>query len=248
MNLLKDFIEKNKKTTLDNLPEIIEEQHGKKILKMTSVLSDFMTQVHEEEKLIILIDIVGFSKSSTRDQVYKIYLFQSYLTKKILTNKIATSGKIHISHFVPTGDGCYIVADKCDENSALKFLISIVSGFRKIENKDKIELSIRASALIGKVVPFFDMARHFNYIGEGMNEASRILSGGQNILEKEFLKENPDQAGKEKLFSRNSLYLGDSLVSSLENFTESYSQLYKFENVPDKHGLTRNITVLQGIL
>ena len=236
-------------TDSSSFAKAITELHTEKILKMTNNLPNFMAQVHEEEKFIILIDIVGFSKDTTRNQVYKIYLFQRYLTSQILTNTIASCGKIRISHFVPTGDGCYIVADKCNPDTALSFLISLVSGFKNIQTENALSLSIRASALFGSVVPFFDMARHLNYIGEGMNEAARILSGGQKVLEEMYLSEHPGALyGDEKKYSRNSLFLGDSLAESIEEYKEDCTNLLHFADVADKHGKKRNVTVLQGIL
>ncbi|MCR4734961.1 MAG: hypothetical protein K5829_08165 [Treponema sp.] len=253
MKELSNFISGEKSLLSGNidfssLPQIISDIHSEKILKMTGVFSNFMTEVHEEEKLIILTDIVGFSKDSTRNQVYKIYLFQRYLTSQILTNKISSRSKIKISHFVPTGDGCYIIADKCDSETALSFLISLVSGFKNVKTENNISLSIRASALFGKVVPFFDMAKHLNYIGEGMNEAARILSCGQKELENQYLSNHSGALyGDEKKYSRNSLYLGDSLIENIANYKDKCRELFSFQNLADKHGLKRNVTVLQGI-
>lgn len=239
----------NSSADFSSIPQLLSDFHSEKILTMTGSFSNFMAEVHEEEKLVILIDIVGFSKDSTRNQVYKIYLFQRFLGNQILTNKIASRGKIRISHFVPTGDGCYIVADKCDSRTALNFLITLLSGFKKIKLENGLSISLRASALIGTVVPFFDMAHHLNYIGEGMNEAARILSGGQKALEEKYLSEHQEAAkGEEKLYSRNSLYLGDSLTDGLEEFREDYTDFFSFPQVADKHGMKRNISVLQDVL
>ncbi|MCR5188583.1 MAG: hypothetical protein K6C97_06570 [Treponema sp.] len=229
----------------NSISQFIGEQHNKNVLKMTGTFSNL---VKEEEKLIILIDIVGFSKDSTRDQVYKIYLFQHFLANKIVSNKIANKGKIHISHFVPTGDGSYIITEKCQPDYALTFLTNLISGFKNYKPEGNLSLSIRASALIGKVVPFIDIARHINYIGQGMNEAARILSYGQKALEEKFLEENPDaEKGQEKLYSRNSLFLGDSLAEALDNYKDACNEILTFNNLADKHGLTRNVSVLQGI-
>ena len=86
------------------------------------------------------------------------------------------------------------------------------------------------------------------FVGEGMNEASRILSGGQAALEEKFRSENPDaEPSQIKLYSRNSLYLGNGLMEAAENFKDKCSSIYKFYGVPDKHGMKRDITVLQGL-
>ncbi len=254
---------------LAQIQQNITDYRNDRILKMSQAVPNFATDVKEEEKLIILIDIVGFSKDTTRNQVYKIYLFQRYLMGHVFSNKLSFNEKIKINHFVPTGDGCYIVAEKCSPEAALDFLITVISGFKEIKTEESGALALRASALFGKVVPFLDMARHLNYIGEGMNEAARILSGGQKILEDTFIKDHLNLGGgllktvmnneailangkekleaEAKLFSRNSLYLGDSLAENLEAYKEACTKIYSFPSVADKHGMKRNVTVLQGI-
>ena len=226
----------------DIFRQSIAEMRTDRILKITQAIPNLVTEIKEEEKLIILIDIVGFSKDSTRNQVYKIYLFQRYLISQILNNRLSFGEKIRINHFVPTGDGCYIVAEKCTPQVALDFLITLISGFKDIKTEHGENIALRASALFGNVVPFIDMAKHLNYIGEGMNEASRILSGGQKYLEEECTTSDP------KAFSRNSLYLGDSLTENIKEYENDCTKIYYFNDVPDKHGIKRNVTVLQGIL
>lgn len=227
----------------------LDEIKTEHIINVANNIPNLMANVREEKKLIILIDIVGFSKSSTRDQVYKIYQFQHYLLGKVLTDKFSFSNKINVFNFVPTGDGCYIVADQCEPQSALEFLVTLISGFKKLKDKnDNSALAVRVSALLGDCVPFIDMAHHKNYIGEGMNEASRILSGGQKVLEEDFLKKNPDkQILDSKLFSRNSLYVGESLAAELKNFGKKASAYFEFKDVADKHGIKRDVFILQGI-
>lgn len=211
-------------------------------------IRNLAANIPEEEKLIILTDIVGFSKSTTRQQVYKIYLFQRYIMSQVLTSRFSFTGKIRIHNFVPTGDGCYMVADKCDPESAINFLIKLVSGIKNVCDDEGASISIRASALIGSVVPFLDLERHKNFVGEGMNEASRILSGGQSVLEEKFRAENPEKTVSEaKLFSRNTIYLGKGLMESAEDFKDRCTSFHQFKNVSDKHGMKRDITVLQGL-
>lgn len=206
------------------------------------------TEIPAENKLVILIDIVGFSKGTTKEQVYKIYSFEHYVIKQVLSNLLNIKNRIRINQFIPTGDGCYIVADECEPKIALDFLIALISGFQYIKEDDENPWALRVSALFGECVPFLDLAHHKNYIGEGMNEAARILSYGQSALEKKYLEENP--AAKlidAKFFSRNSLYVGESLSKELENYVNDGNNLFYLNQVADKHGKCRDITVLQGL-
>lgn len=202
----------------------------------------------EEKKLIILVDIVGFSKFSTREQVYSIYLLQHYLLKKVLTNRFSFGDKIRVSDFIPTGDGCYIVADECEPETALDFLVTLVGGFQYVQTEKGNFLSLRASALIGSCVPFLDMSKRKNYIGEGMNEAARILAYGQKVLEDDYSQKN-DGISKEELkaYSKNSLFLGESLAENLDEYKDYYNEAFEFKDVADKHGRKRNIWCLRGL-
>lgn len=222
----------------------IEAIHKDEILPPMSITSAMLS----ENKLVILIDIVGFSKGSTREQVYKIYAFEHYVKKRVLSNLINFKNRININQFIPTGDGCYIVADECEPQTALAFLKTLVSGFQYIKQDDENPWALRASALIGECVPFLDLAHHKNFIGEGMNEAARILSYGQAALEKKFLEENPQaQVSDAKLFSRNSLFVGDTLAQELLSQAGESDHIFQMKAIADKHGKCRNITVLQGL-
>lgn len=248
----KNQIEVNKtfqiKNELENLQDEIVKKSENKILQFTKSTPNILTNAPIKEKLIILIDIVGFSKSSTREQVYNIYLFQRYLGYKVLTSNFSFSRKIRINQFIPTGDGCYIVADKCEPSYALNFLTTFISGFKELQDSNNKSLSVRVSALLGECVQFLDIAKHINFVGEGMNEASRILSGGQKSLEDLFIKNHNDcDTLDAKRFSRNSLYLGDNLCENLENFKNNCDEIFYFKDVLDKHGKKRNVTVLQNI-
>lgn len=223
-------------------------ENAENFLDNTIVPPALLSEIPEEKKLIILIDIVGFSKSTTRQQVKTIYIFQRYVLKNILSNRLSLNEKIHISEFIPTGDGCYIVAEKCEPETALDFLTTLVGGFQYIKTEEGTHLSLRASATIGECVPFIDMAKRKNYIGEGMNEAARILSYGQSELESKYKISHPDaDTLTTKLFSRNSLYLDKSLSENLENYREDCSGIYELKDVTDKHGKKRDVWVLNGL-
>lgn len=222
----------------------IELKYKDEILPPLSITAE----IPAEKKLIILIDIVGFSKGTTREQVYKIYSFEHYVIKHVLSNLLNHKNRIHINQFIPTGDGCYIVADECEPKIALDFLTALIRGFQYINVEDEEPWALRVSALFGECVPFLDLAHHKNYVGDGMNEAARILSYGQSALEKKFLEENPClDISDAKLFSRNSLYVGDNLSEQIKEYCDEEKQVYHLKQIPDKHGKCRNITVLQGL-
>lgn len=239
----------NKKIKLNKIKNNINKKRYERVINITQSVPNFVSDFPEQEKLIILIDIVGFSKSTTREQVYNIYLFQRFLFASILNNKINKfSNRIKISQFIPTGDGCYIVANKCDPEIALDFIIKILNGFTKLKDTQGNKMYLRVSAIIGKCVPFMDLAKHINYIGEGMNEAARVLSYGQNALEDFYSKENSKASKYDlKCYSRNSIYLDDSLVSGIKEYEDKYEKLILLKQIADKHGKKRDITVLKGI-
>ena len=238
----------NDATDLATLGSHFAEKRNERIISLATALPDVMANFPEEERLIILIDIVGFSQSTTREQVYRIYLFQKYLTAQLVNNRFAGAKKLKIAHFVPTGDGCYIIADACEPAVALEFLVALIGGFARVQTERAEPLALRASALIGSCVPFLDMAHHKNYIGDGMNEAARILSGGQHALEAQFRADAANRTDRDaKRYSQNSLYLGDSLASAAEHFADACAAIFRYPAVADKHGKTRNITVLQGV-
>lgn len=197
-------------------------------------------------RLIILIDIVGFSKSSTEEQLATIYSFQKNLRSRIFKNQLSSSNRLLITDFIPTGDGCYIIANECRPEAAIDFLIGLVGNAGK-QTKTPMK-PLRVSALIGECVAFIDLANHKNFVGVGMNEASRILSGGQKVLEEQFKAKHPDAAEDEvKHFSRNSIFLGDSLACVAEKYADKCAEIVHFKDVSDKHGITRNITVLRSV-
>ena len=218
-----------------------------KLINSTSSVNP-LTKVPEQKKLIVLVDLVDFSEHGTREEVKTIYLLQRYLKMNFISKRFETIGKIHITNCIPTGDGCYIICDECDKEAALNFVYDLIRGFQLIETEDEKPLSMRASALIGTVIPIMDISNHVNFIGEGMNEASRLLSEGQRTLEQQFRSENPDATKDDvQFYSKNSLFIGDSLKQELSDAMKVSCNEIHFSDVGDKHGLTRNITVLQGI-
>lgn len=228
-----------------------------------------LSRIPEETHLIILIDIANFSKNNSRQQILYIYLFQKFLRifniQYFAKNKIMCHEAIQISNFIPTGDGCYMIANKCSANGAVDFLCSLISEFKKIKDSDGKNIPIRVGALIGKCIPFMDIAHHKNYFGDGMNETARVLTGGQHNLEKYYefkIKQNSQNQisqntqNKEiakidnleiKKFSENSLFVDDSLKDALKAKKDLGQNLITIKNVTDKHGKQRDVTILRQI-
>jgi len=242
--------------------ELSEKSYGNSYSKLEKMKDDFtellthqtipvsklVRNIHEVNKLIILVDIVGFSKFTSRQQLNAIYLLQHYILKNLIKNSMNFSKMVKISDFIPTGDGSYIIANKCKPEVALDFLVNLTRGFQYVNIEGCQNIGLRAAAILGNCIPFLDLARKKNYVGEGMNEASRILSCGQKYLEDLFIKEKPDAKEEEiKAFSKNSLFLGESLSQGLESYSSCYEKLYELKDVTDKHGKKRDVWCLQHL-
>ena len=219
------------------------------LLKSVIQQRDLIRFVPSEEKLVILIDIVNFSKNDSRTQFADIFIFQKYMRSFIFSQKFSFEKKIRIQNFIPTGDGCYIICEKCDAVLAVDFLITMISGFQNLLDFQNEPMGIRCSALIGECIPFIDLAFHKNYVGNGMNEASRILAYRKKILEDEYIEKGNSES-EAKNFSKNSLFLGKSLFADLD-FSDvdknRVSEIHTLKDVVDKHGKIRDVVVLRGI-
>ncbi len=233
---LQDFLSEKIECTFDQVKKFVREQN-------------FISMLPSETKLIILIDIVNFSKNESKTQFADIIIFQKYMRTFIFSRKFSFGKKIHIENFVPTGDGCYIIAEKCSPELAMDFLVTMIAGFQNLLDYNDKPMSIRSSALFGECIPFMDLAHHKNYVGEGMNEAARILSYGQQALEEKFIRLGHTEL-EAKDFSKNSLFLGESFYSAfdIDSFTEEKSEEKLILNdVQDKHGKCRDVMVLRRI-
>jgi len=215
--------QKIEKLITDKIQDGVAE-HGEKV-------SSFIKLFPEVNKFIILIDIVSFSKKPTHDQMSLLLFFQFVLKNLTRSSRFKYRNEIKIEGFIPTGDGCYMVAKECDEKIAVEFLISIIEVFEKIQLRLEEKISLRVSGLLGKCMPFIDIARHKNYIGEGMNEAERVMSGGRKCLDGENIP------------NENTVFVDSSLEAAALAYKEKYS-VYKFKEVADKHGKKRDVTAV----
>lgn len=238
---------------LPSSSEIYDMQCKFQLKNLPRFISRFMKKRHssftEEQKLIILIDMAGFSKTDNNQQVEAIYLFQGYLMRmKFISSHIQQKG-IPIDCFIPTGDGCYIITKQPEPKIAIDFLTTLINGFYEIqrEKPETEKIYLRVSALFGSCVPFMDLTLHRNYLGSGMNEASRILSCGQQIFENKLIG-NGMSFEDSKMHSRNCLYVGDTLKQAVLQYGAEHNlSVDQFAQVSDKHNMKRNITILENI-
>ena len=236
-NFIQDLVSDRMECTVEQIKKMAREKN-------------LISMLRSEEKLIILIDIVSFSKNDSKRQFANIFVFQNYVRSFIFSRRFSFKKSVEIENFIPTGDGCYMIAEKCEPHVAINFLVTMISGFQSLKDFDDNPFSIRASALIGECIPFMDLAHHKNFVGEGMNEAERILSSGRQRLEEKFMDEGSSE-DEAKMKSKNSLFLGESLYGrskslNLKKIIESEEHLL-LNDVTDKHGKVRDVLVLHSI-
>lgn len=201
-----------------------------------------------EKKLIVLVEIDGYEKGDTRFQVSSLYLFQRYVIDEVLSPDSHFIDSIHLTNFIPTSSGCYLIADGCDGKSAMEFLVKLTGGFQHITSDKNETFAVRVSALFDECVPFMDLTKHKSFISKGMENAAFNLSDGKYILEDDYREKNIlSEAFASKVFSRNSLFVDKSLSAFISLFQDKAKGIYEYEEVPDRHGVKRTITVLQGI-
>lgn len=220
-----------------------------KVIRQTSEETGAETKIiAAEKKLIALVEIDGYEKSDTNQQVTYMYLFQRFLNDVVLSKENIFAESIHVTNIIPTSSGCYVIADGCDGKSAMEFLVKLTGGFQYIINDSNDALALRVSALFDECIPFMDLTKHKSYISNGMEKAEFNLSDGRYILEDDYRENNIlSEAFASKVFSRNSLYVDKSLSAFIQNVQDKAKGVYEYEDVPDRHGVKRTITVLQGI-
>ncbi len=136
-----------------------------------------MTKEKELHTDIILVDIIGFSKL-TSDQQLELITFLTRSYKKMINKMISNSNlsiKKMLLGFISTGDGFY-----CILNSKLKgFGVIMALGFNHfsemVPEKFPYFEGIRVAVHTGSMYEFKDILGNVNYVGDGLNDCSRYL-------------------------------------------------------------------------
>jgi len=135
------------------------------------------TEAKHYDTDIVLVDIIGFSKLSTVQQLELIkYLTKSYkrMIEKLLSSSDMTLAQMVLG-FISTGDGFY-----CILNSRMKGFGAILGlSFNHISELIAKKFSyfegVRIAIHTGKLYEFTDILGHKNYIGDGLNHCARYL-------------------------------------------------------------------------
>lgn len=198
---------------------------------------------------IVLVDMVGYSKGDTPVQSFFLMVLKCAI-KRALTSPVFKQGDVDL--IIPTGDGCYIIFNKCLNDKILEAAFRIFREFKEIQNLMKIksgcpinknnELYLRIGCELGETDFFFDINDNKNCYGDGMNEAARILSCGQSEVE------------KKELDSRDSIFCGESVVPQAERIIQRDARTNKTLEfidlgvLSDKHCQERNVWWMRNLL
>ena len=127
---------------------------------------------------ILLVDIVGFSTLSTKDQ-YKTAIVMTQNLKEtvsILTGQSFREEREVILGFIPTGDGFYVLLHPEMAGYGLFLGLSLRSSILLASKRaGNLFKGVRVSVHLGETVPFRDITGQENYIGDGLNDAARLL-------------------------------------------------------------------------
>ena len=138
-------------------------------------LSDFMT----DHRVLILIDIVGYSKLPDEHQLFVIQEVTN--TTRSFIEKGGYKKEKLFSGFIPTGDGFYLIGDTYQSlfwrNTCLVFSLVLRNVLVDSLSTHEIEFEgIRTAFHFGKTYSFKDITDKENYCGTSMNIPSRLLS------------------------------------------------------------------------
>lgn len=126
---------------------------------------------------IVLIDIIGFSHNTSKEQLEIItYLTKSYskVIRMLLNNSQMSFSKM-LEGIVPTGDGFYCILNPRLKGYGLILALNFVFFSEHMVKRNKKLTGIRAAVHTGEVAPFTDILGHKNFIGDGLNDCSRHM-------------------------------------------------------------------------
>ncbi len=126
---------------------------------------------------IILVDIINFSKLTSKQQLEIItFLTKSY--KKVI-ERMLESSKMPLStlilSFVSTGDGFYCILDPKLKGYGTFLGLSFNHFSEQIPHKYPYFQGIKVAVHTGCISRFTDILGNDNFIGDGLNDCSRFI-------------------------------------------------------------------------
>jgi hypothetical protein len=203
----------------------------------------------KNQKGILLVDIVGFSKGEMEYQAGLLNLFNNGFNQALEILQIFSHVPI-IEQVIPTGDGCYLVLNEIINDRFLLVPFAIMSSIRALENEyfinnnlkpeEQNHLQLRIGAELGEISFFNDVSGKNNCFGTGMNETARILTYGQSTFEKNYTEKN----------SADCIYIGENILHQATNIVNHINKFHKeceiinLGIVKDKHNKERKVYVI----
>ena len=149
---------------------------------------------------IVLVDIIGFSKLSSKQQL-EIVTFLTKGYKKVI-EKMLISSQIPLSTlilgFVSTGDGFYCILDPKLKGFGTILGLNFSHFAGHINTKYPYFEGVKVAVHTGTVNRFIDILGNLNFIGDGLNDCSRYL--------------------EYKHFSISTVMVSDAAYEELKNF------------------------------
>lgn len=126
---------------------------------------------------IVLIDIIGFSNNTSKEQLEIItYLTKSYskMIRTLLNNSQMNFSKM-IEGIVPTGDGFYCILNPRLKGYGVILGLNFVYFTELIIKRNYNFSGVKVAVHTGEVYPFTDILGHTNFIGDGLNDCARFI-------------------------------------------------------------------------
>lgn len=138
-----------------------------------------MAKLHRTELItdIVLIDIINFSKLTSKQQLEIVnFLTKSFrkMIEKMLINSNTPLSKFIIG-FVSTGDGFYCILNPRLKGFGAILGLSFNHFAEHISNRYPYFEGIRIAAHTGEVNEFTDILGNPNFIGDGLNDCARFV-------------------------------------------------------------------------
>ncbi len=183
---------------------------------------------------ILLLDVVGFSTLSNHDQFISALLINNKIRESIQTLGIQTLLEPDeiVSGLISTGDGFYVILDRKVAGYGPFFALSLRNYFLL---ESDLYHGVRIAVHLGSAIPFVDVTERNNFVGEGINDCSRLLENKKIV--KKALKFSGDS--NSVIISREcwehftTMFPLDGISDFFDMIDFRYSKEYGFK---DKNG------------